>query len=155
MHYVLPGTPQGNHETEYTVGEAADLVGVSIPTLRMYEREGLIIPSRRQSRHRRYTQSDINRILCIRDMIRKDKVSIAGIRRLLALIPCWKIRNCPESDRAACGAFQQHDAPCWAASRRSWECRSSECRVCSVYTDVADCQTLKQQIALHTTTPHP
>lgn len=138
------------HEVLYTVGEAADLVGVSIPTLRMYEREGLIITARRNSRHRRYTQADIDRLLCIRHMIRQEKVSIAGIRHLLALIPCWKIKNCPAEARVSCGAFQQSEAPCWKASNRSWDCRSSECRLCPVYTQAADCATLKQTIAEHT-----
>jgi MerR family transcriptional regulator, heat shock protein HspR len=147
--------PGPAHEVLFTVGEAADLLGVSIPTLRMYEREGLIITSRRESRHRRYTQADIDRLHCIRDMIRKEKVSIAGIRRLLALIPCWKIKDCPEEARTACGAFQQHEAPCWMAAGRSWLCKSAECRLCTVYTQVADCSSLKRTIAAHTTAPAP
>jgi MerR family transcriptional regulator/heat shock protein HspR len=142
-----PANPDTGHEVLYTVGEAADLVGVSIPTLRMYEREGLIITARRQSRHRRYTQPDIDRLRGVRNLIRKEKISIAGIRHLLALIPCWTIKNCPEATRALCGAFQQTDAPCWMASGRSWDCKSAECRSCPVYVQVADCQTLKTTIA--------
>jgi len=134
-------------ETLYTIGEAADVLGVSIPTIRMYEREGLIISNRRESRHRRYTETDIERIRCIRTMIRKEKVSIAGIRHLLALIPCWKIKNCPEEVRSACSAYQQTDAPCWMAANKSWDCKSAECRICPVYTQVADCHSLKQTIA--------
>jgi MerR family transcriptional regulator, heat shock protein HspR len=139
--------------TLYTIGEAADVLGVSVPTIRMYEREGLIIPYRKRSKHRRFSQVDIERIRCIREMINADKVSIAGIRRLLSLIPCWKIKNCPDEARTTCGAFVQHAAPCWTASGKSWECRSAECRVCSVYTDIANCQTLKQTIASYTLNP--
>lgn len=143
-----PSAPSApDHEVLYTVGETADLVGVSIPTLRMYEREGLIITNRRQSRHRRYTHADIDRLRCIRDMIRKEKISIAGIRRLLALVPCWRIKNCPEEARSTCGAFQQHEAPCWMASEKKWDCKSAECRSCEVYRSVADCHTLKATIA--------
>jgi MerR family transcriptional regulator/heat shock protein HspR len=147
--------PGSGHQVLYTVGEAADLVGVSIPTLRLYEREGLIITSRRKSRHRRYTQADIDRLHCIRHMIREEKVSIAGIRRLFALIPCWKIKDCPEHVRIECAAFQQNDAPCWMASKKTWECKSSECRTCSVYAKVADCLTLKSTIASLTGTGSP
>ena len=154
MSFELSAHTHPDVELLYTLGEAADLVGVSIPTIRMYEREGLIVTNRRQSRHRRYTRADINRLLCIRKMIREEKVSIAGIRRILALIPCWKIKNCPEDARTACGAFQQHEAPCWVASLRSWDCKSAECRLCPVYTDVADCHSLKQRIALYTLEPH-
>jgi hypothetical protein len=33
-----------NDQPVYTIGIVAKLLGISIPTLRMYEREGLIIP---------------------------------------------------------------------------------------------------------------
>lgn len=131
----------------YSIGEAADLLGISIPTIRMYEREGLILPYRKRSKHRRFSQSDIERIRCIRAMINQEKVSIAGIKRLLSLIPCWTIKNCPPDERVRCGAFQQHELPCWMASHKSWDCRSAICRECSVYTRVANCETLKRTIA--------
>ncbi len=136
--------------TLYTIGEAADILGVSIPTIRMYEREGLIIPHRKHSKHRRFSQNDVERIRCIRTMINHDKVSIAGIRRLLSLIPCWKILNCSPDERESCAAFHQHDKPCWMVSGKSWECRSADCRECSVYTEVASCQAIKQAIVMHT-----
>lgn len=131
----------------YTIGEAADILGVSIPTIRMYEREGLIIAQRRQSRHRRYSVADIERIRCVRNLIRKEKVSIAGIRRLLALIPCWGVVGCPEEARASCPALQQHETPCWMVTGRSCISKSAECRHCRVYTEIADCHTIKRTIA--------
>ncbi|MER3523175.1 MAG: MerR family transcriptional regulator [Ignavibacteria bacterium] len=133
--------------TLYTIGEAADILGIAIPTIRMYEREGSIIPYRKRSKHRRFSQSDIERIRCIRGMINQEKVSIAGIKRLLSLIPCWTIKNCPPDERARCGAFHQHDVPCWMASHKSWDCRSAICRECTVYTRVAHCETLESTIA--------
>jgi MerR family transcriptional regulator/heat shock protein HspR len=150
----------GNVDTKsshifYTVGEAADLVGVSISSIRMYEREGLIIPYRRGSRHRRFSEADIERIRCLRKVINEDKVSIAGIRHLLSLIPCWKIKNCPPEAREACPAFSSTKKPCWMLSGKTWDCRSAECRLCPVYTDVANCATLKQIIAHHTTSVEP
>ena len=66
----------------YTTGEAAEVLGVSVPTIRMCEREGLIIPDREHSRHRRFSAGGLERIRC-----------------LLALIPCWSIRNYPEDER--------------------------------------------------------
>ena len=139
----------------YTIGEAADILEVSIPTIRMYEREGLIIPYRKDSRHRRFSSTDIDRIRCMRRMINRDKVSIAGIRRLLALIPCWKIKDCPESARKSCSAYLQVDAACWHASKKAWNCRSEDCRQCPVYSQVADCHALKATIAQFTLQPNP
>jgi MerR family transcriptional regulator/heat shock protein HspR len=139
----------------YTIGEAADILQVSIPTIRMYEREGLIIPHRKNSRHRRFLPADIERIRCVRSMINKEKVSIAGIRNMLSLIPCWKVKNCPVAARAKCPAFTSTEKPCWMLSGKSWECRSADCRLCSVYTDIANCASLKQTIASFTASSEP
>lgn len=135
----------------YTISEAADLLGVSVPTIRMYEREGLIIPHRRRSRHRRFSTGDLERIRCLRRMINTNEVSIAGIRRLLALIPCWSIRNCPEEERKKCHAFYRYEAPCWMASEKFWECKNAECQLCPVYHHHSDCHTIKENIIPFTT----
>ncbi len=140
-----------NQQTYYTIGEASDVLGVSIQTIRLYERRGLIIPMRKQSKHRRFSEFDIERIRCIRTMINKEKVSIAGISRLLSLIPCWAIKNCPADQRESCAAFKQHETPCWIVSGKSWDCRSADCRECKVYMNVSNCNTLKETIAEFTT----
>ena len=45
---------------EYTSGQFANLMGVSLDTLRYYEKEGLIKPNRKENNHRIYTDNDIN-----------------------------------------------------------------------------------------------
>ena len=145
-----PHSHNGTLERSFTIGEAADILGVAVSTVRLYEREGLIIPQRRSSKHRRYSDADIERLRCIRRMINGEKISIAGIRRLLSMIPCWKIKNCPNEVRVSCPAFMNSRGPCWTESKKSWECRSAECRVCPVYTRISDCKTLKMTIATFT-----
>jgi MerR family transcriptional regulator, heat shock protein HspR len=135
----------------YTIGEAADVLGVSIQTLRLYEREGLILSLRRSTRHRRYTPADLERVRCIRRMINVEKVSVAGIKKMLAMIPCWSIKDCPPGVRDACPAFDRVEKPCWLITDKPWDCRNAECRTCEVYTNVADCTSLKQAIATSTT----
>ena len=137
-------------ERTHTIGEAADLLAVSVPTLRLYEREGLIIPARRTSRHRRYTEADLDHVRCIRRMITEEKLSIAGIRRMLSFIPCWNIKSCPADVRRGCAAFNQHEGPCWTMSQKPWNCRSADCRMCPVYTSITDCRNLKRTIASFT-----
>ncbi len=83
-------------------------------------------------------------------MINDEKISIAGIRRMLSLIPCWKIKDCPDDVRANCSAFTQHDKPCWMVSDKTWEAKSEQCRECIVYTEHAGCQSLKETIAAFT-----
>ncbi|HET6273890.1 MAG TPA: MerR family transcriptional regulator [Bacteroidota bacterium] len=155
MRSAQPLEPSPSPVMFYTIGEAADILGVAIPTIRMYEREGLIIPNRKRSKHRRFLVADIERIRCMRNMINKEKVSIAGIRHMLSLIPCWKVKNCPPDARMKCPAFTSTEKPCWMLSGKSWECRSADCRLCPVYTDIANCATLKQTIAHYTATSEP
>ncbi len=148
-----PKSAKTGQKTLYRIGEAADILGVSVPTLRLYEREGLILPIRKSSKHRLFTHDDIERVRCIRETINAKRVSIAGIKRLLSLIPCWKIRSCPESARSGCSAYTNGDAACWTVPGKAWECRTDNCRTCPVYTELSDCSTLKQTIVRYTATP--
>jgi MerR family transcriptional regulator, heat shock protein HspR len=142
-------------ETVYSIGEAADLLGVSVPTLRLYEREGLILPLRKKSGHRLFVKQDLERIRCLRESINGKKMSIAGIRRLLSLVPCWRIKSCPNELRNQCRAYTNSDAPCWSIPEREWECRTANCRECEVYVDLSDCSSLKSTIARLTSLPEP
>jgi MerR family transcriptional regulator, heat shock protein HspR len=141
---------QTTKETLYSIGEAADVLGVSIPTIRLYEHLGLIIPIRRTTGHRRFSRADLERIRSLRKMINEEKISVAGIKRLLALIPCWRIKSCPDDVRQSCHAFTDHTAPCWMQTKRSWDCKSTECRICPVYANVPDSLSLKTTIAQYT-----
>ena len=127
----------------YTIGEAADLIGVSVPTIRMYEREGLIIPLRKASRHRLFAEGDLERIRSIRRTINTEKVSIAGIRRLMSLVPCWKMNRCSEEEKTTCPRMTANGSPCWMVSGKTWQSKSNECRTCGVYVKTADYAELK------------
>ncbi len=130
----------------YTISAAAKILGISIPTLRLYEKEGLIIPYKKESNQRRYSPTDLNRIRCIRDAINKDKISISGIRRILALNPCWDLMKCTVEDREHCLAFQDHTKPCWAHNHTTGICGTKSCRECGVYTNSATCDGIKRSI---------
>ena len=147
QHHQDPDTSEPLHP----IGEAAAQLGVSVATLRLYEREGLFIPIRKESGHRLFSSSDIVRLRCIRATINDLKVSIEGMKRMLALIPCWRILNCPEDLRETCPAYSATDTPCWTVNDKVWECRTADCRQCVVYQQ-ADCSSLKQLIAHYTVT---
>jgi hypothetical protein len=57
-------------EPIYSICSVAQMLGVSVFTLRMYEREGLIVSHKADSTHQRYSQNDVDRIKCIRRAIR-------------------------------------------------------------------------------------
>jgi len=68
----------------YIISVAAELAGVHPQTLRIYERKGLIEPSRTEGRSRRYSDRDIALLQRIQELT-TDGVSLAGVRRILAL----------------------------------------------------------------------
>ena len=74
-------------ETALTIQQVAQQTGLSIDTLRYYERIGLLEPvGRAQSGHRRYTQHDLvwlNLLICLRNtgMPRAQMVRFAQLRR--------------------------------------------------------------------------
>ena len=139
----------------YTIGEAADLIGVSVPTIRMYEREGLIIPLRKTSRHRLFAEGDLERIRSIRRTIGTEKVSIAGIRKLMSLVPCWKMNNCSEEQKATCPRFTTEGSPCWMVTGKSWQSKSDTCRTCGVYMKTSDHSQLVAVLEEYGVTPPP
>lgn len=83
----------------YPISVAAQLLNISVHTLRMYEREGLIIPHKKKSNQRLYSKVDLERIQCIRKAINESKISINGIKTIYSLIPCWELVKCSEEDK--------------------------------------------------------
>jgi DNA-binding transcriptional MerR regulator/quercetin dioxygenase-like cupin family protein len=70
------------HEGLY-IKEAAAIVGVSTTVLRLWERHGLLAPSRSPSGYRLYTADDVSRAKQARDLIQRDGMSIEAARRNL------------------------------------------------------------------------
>ena len=68
----------------YMISVAAELVGMHPQTLRIYERKGLIEPSRTEGRSRRYSDRDIALLQRIQELT-NDGVSLAGVRKILEL----------------------------------------------------------------------
>lgn len=66
----------------YLIGEAARRVGVSPSALRLWERQGLVRPSR-QGRYRLYDEADVDRLRAIRRLRQVDRLNAPGIRRVL------------------------------------------------------------------------
>lgn len=52
----------------YTISVAADLAGVPIPTLRLYEERGLVRPERTAGGTRRYSDADLARIARVSEL---------------------------------------------------------------------------------------
>ena len=135
----------------FPISSAAKILNISVHTLRMYEREGLIIPFRKDTGHRLYSESDIKRIKCIRESINEKKISIEGIKTIYSLIPCWSIKGCTDNERNNCPAFTNHSNPCWSFNHNNYSCSKGACRECNVYKNFSDCKSIKDNLTKLTT----
>ena len=67
----------------YTISAVADHYGIHQQTLRLYEREGLLKPSRSDGNVRLYTDQDIERLEVILKLTRDLGVNLAGVEIIL------------------------------------------------------------------------
>lgn len=94
----------------YPIGVAAKLLDVHPRTLRIYEDEGLIKPTREGNR-RLYSTNDITWIGCLRRLIHEEGISIPGIKKLLRYATCHEIADCPEEIHCTCDAVVDKAIP--------------------------------------------
>ena len=127
----------------YTLSTTSTLAGIPVHSIRQYIDRGFIIPFRKQSNRNLFSQVDILRLKYIHKLLAVDGLNIAGIRSLLALIPCWVIRQCSDKEREQCMAYQSDAYPCWEASEKGAICKNTDCRECDVYRIVENFPDLK------------
>lgn len=121
-----------NPDQMVKIGAVAKQLGVSIRTIHMYERESLFISYKNAAGTRYFSEKDIAWLVEVRRMI-KSGISIAGIRRLMSLIPCWETMGCTHDGKENCPVIKDNEAPCWANKENHCEQSGPECRVCEVY----------------------
>src|SRR5437764_11502147 len=70
-------------EGAYMISAVAEMYGIHPQTLRLYEREGLLKPSRTEGNTRLYTEDDLKRLEFVLSLARDLGVNIAGISIIL------------------------------------------------------------------------
>ena len=128
------------------IGIAAKKLGVSPELLRLYEREGLILAHKTSSGHRLYSERDLEWIGCFRLQITKNKMNLAGIRMLLALMPCWDMKSkCSKKECNDCKAYKNANVVCWTLNDQgSKVCQEETCRECVVYNNACQAGKLEK-----------
>lgn len=86
------GEPTGRASSEidvdkplYVISVAAELVDMHPQTLRLYERKGLIEPSRSAGKTRLYSQRNIEQLREIRRLTQELGVNLAGVEEIIRL----------------------------------------------------------------------
>ncbi len=75
----------GYEEPVYLISVVAKVLTIHPQTLRQYEREGLICPSRTDGKMRLYSQKDIDKIKMIQRLTRDLGVNLAGVDIIIRL----------------------------------------------------------------------
>ena len=68
----------------YAISVAAELTGAAVQNLRVYERRGLVDPSRTDGGTRRYSDDDLDRVRRILSLL-EDGLNLAGVAMVLDL----------------------------------------------------------------------
>ncbi len=131
------------------IGAVARHFGISLDLLRLYEREGLLIPLKSPRGTRYYTREDYAWIELLLRLIREAHLTLSGIRNLLTLQRCWEARQCGEQ-RAACPHADRRQ-PCWV--ERACCTAEEDCYHCPVYRRARECEAFQALLppqAIHT-----
>jgi DNA-binding transcriptional MerR regulator len=70
------------HAALYTVGQVAEMLGVTAAFLRRLDAEGLVQPARSTGGQRRYSRREIDRVQRVAELA-GDGLSLTGVQRLL------------------------------------------------------------------------
>jgi MerR family transcriptional regulator/heat shock protein HspR len=133
-------------EPVISIGTAAKSVDLSVSALRKYEKEGLLLYHRTESGHRLLSRADMARIRMIQYLITQLGLNMEGIRRLLALLPCWRLKPCTDEEKRNCPVVQDPVRPCWMVNRNHCERRGIDCRQCNVYRYGAYCTVVMKSL---------
>lgn len=75
--------PKPRAKAAYMISAVSEKYGIHPQTLRLYEREGLLKPSRSDGNTRLYTEEDLERLEVILELTRELGVNLAGVEIIL------------------------------------------------------------------------
>ncbi len=112
------------------IGAVAELLGVCVRMVRIYEERGLVRPKRKNNQ-RLYSFNDVCWLARIREFINEEGYDIDEIGRLISLPACWQLKNCPENLRTDCPVTESPGKQCWEVAKQQG--RFPNCSTCQIY----------------------
>src|ERR1051326_3852972 len=85
LWFIFEGMTKRRSKGAYMISAVAEMYGIHPQTLRLYEREGLLKPSRTEGNTRLYTDEDLLRLEFILSLARDLGVNIAGMAIILQM----------------------------------------------------------------------
>ena len=78
--------PTDNREKPlFMISVVAEMLDIHPQTLRLYEREGLVVPKRSDGNTRLYSQDDIDKLRRVLSLTRELGVNLAGVEVILSM----------------------------------------------------------------------
>jgi hypothetical protein len=116
----------------YKISDVSRRVNLSQKRIREYEKEGFIKPDRSAGNNNRlYGEFEIEQIKRINHLIHAKGFTLACLKHLLVMAPCWDIFDCPS--RQSCSAYLNPHESCWKARSQSGTNCDGPCGRCAVY----------------------
>lgn len=116
----------------FLINEVSREVNLSQKRIREYEKEGFIKPMRAaHTNNRLYTDFDVLQIKRINHLIHEKGFTLACLRNLLVLAPCWNIFDCHKKEQ--CPAFETPHIACYDTRTERETLCPGPCEQCAVY----------------------
>jgi hypothetical protein len=116
----------------YLINDVSRIVNLSQKRIREYEKEGFIKPIREKNTNNRlYSGFDVAQIQQINLLIHERGFTLACLRNLMVLAPCWNIFDCQEKE--SCAAYQNPWHPCYEVREYNETSGRGACSHCAVY----------------------
>ena len=116
----------------YLINDVSRNVNLSQKRIREYEKEGFIRPRREaRTNNRLYSEFEVAQIRRITQLIHEHGFTLACLRNLLVLAPCWNIFACAQKDR--CAAFLSPNRACWEIRNQAGTLCAGPCDHCALW----------------------
>jgi len=123
------------------MSEAAKKVDLSPKRIREYETEGFIRPQREpKTNNRILSDYDVRLIQRLTYLIHEKGFTIASLKFLMKIAPCWKIFDCAEKER--CPTYLKTSIPCWKIIKQENGLCKAICTDCPIFRN-ADIEEIK------------
>ena len=116
----------------YLINEVSREVNLSQKRIREYEKEGFIKPLRApHTNNRLYTDFDVLQIRRINQLIHERGFTLACLRNLMILAPCWNIYDCKHKED--CPAYHHPHQYCHETRAAQYTLCPGPCEQCAVF----------------------
>jgi DNA-binding transcriptional MerR regulator len=116
----------------FRINEVSQQVNLSQKRIREYEKEGFINPDRElRTNNRLYSDFEVTQIKRINFLIHERGFTLACLRAVLNLAPCWTIFDCRHKEE--CSAFQHPHESCYDVREKYGALCPGPCDKCAIY----------------------